>query len=195
MSNPNDNDRAEAVIRIITAVAVVALVACVLAGCKTVVTQTEYKERKVEVRVRDTTIITEADSASVRALLHCDSAYNVVVDELTALQGGRIKADVQVAHLINETSKTQPTKTLLITCKEDSLRTIIHMQDSIISDLTQQSQTVYVPRERNGYDRFVSGWFWVTAILLLLIVAFWICDKIPATKPYTAIIKGLFKWL
>lgn len=177
-------------------IAAIVLCAILLTSCKTkTVIVTEYKERKVEVRVRDTAIVTAADSASVRALLHCDSAYNVVVDELTALQGGRIKADVQVAPLTNETSKTQPTKTLLITCKEDSLRTIIHMQDSIISDLTQQSQTVYVPRERNGYDKFVSGWFWVTAILLLLIVAFWICDKIPATKPYTAIIKGLFKWL
>lgn len=50
-------------------------------------------------------------------------------------------------------------------------------------------------RVRNGYDRFVSGWFWATAILLLLIVAFWVCDKIPATKPYTTIVKGWFKWL
>lgn len=50
-------------------------------------------------------------------------------------------------------------------------------------------------RVRNGYDKFVSGWFWATAILLLLIVAFWICDKIPATKPYTTIVKGWFKWL
>ncbi len=50
-------------------------------------------------------------------------------------------------------------------------------------------------RVRNGYDKFVSGWFWASVIILLLIVAFWVCDKIPATKPYTAMIRGLFKWL
>lgn len=153
-----EEDRANIIIKIITAIAVAALLIACLTSCKTkTVVVTEYKERKVEVRVRDTAIITAADSASVRALLHCDSAYNVVVDELTAFQGGRIKADVQVAPLINETSKTQPTKTLLITCKEDSLRTIIYMQDSIISDLSQQTKTIEVPRERSGYDRFVSG--------------------------------------
>lgn len=177
-------------------IAAVVLCAILLTSCKTkTIVVTEYKERKVEVRVRDTVIVTAADSASVRALLHCDSAYNVAVDELTTLQGNRLKADVQVAPLINETSKTQPTTGLLITCKEDSLRTIIHMQDSIISDLSQQTKTIEVPRERSGYDRFCSTFFWVVVVILLLIMAFWICDKIPATKPYTAIIKGLFKWL
>lgn len=52
-----------------------------------------------------------------------------------------------------------------------------------------------VPRERSGYDRFCSWFFWITAILLLLVIAYYVCDKIPATKPYTAIIRGLFKWL
>lgn len=184
--------------KIVLAFFIAAVVLCIvlLTSCKTkTVIVTEYKERKVEVRVRDTTIVTAADSASVRALLHCDSAYNVVVDELTALQGNRIKADVQVAPLTNETSKTQATKTLLITCKEDSLRTIIHMQDSIISDLTQQTRTIEVPRERSGYDKFCSAFFWIVVVILLLIGAFWVCDKIPACKPYTAVIKGLFKWL
>lgn len=163
-----------------------------LSSCKTVQTQTEYKERVVEVRVRDTAIVTVADSASVRALLHCDSAYNVVVDELTTLQGARIKADVHTKPQSKEPSKGL---SIAIDCKEDSMRTIIYMRDSIISDLTQQVQTISVSRERSGYDKFTSWWFWVTTILLLLVIAYWVCDKIPACKPYTAVIKGLFKFL
>ena len=56
-------------------------------------------------------------------------------------------------------------------------------------------EVIIEKRVRNAYDRFVSGWFWATVILLLLIAAFLICDKIPATKPYTTMIKGLLKWL
>lgn len=157
-------------------------------GCKSVQTQTEYKERTVEVRVRDTVITTQADSASIRALLHCDSAYNVVIDELTTLQGTRIKADVTTKGTTNS-----PTKGLQIDvdCKEDSMRIVCHMKDSIISDLTQQVKVLSVPRERSGYDRFCSAFFWVVVIILLILVAFWVCDKIPATKPYTTIIKGI----
>ena len=46
---------------------------------------------------------------------------------------------------------------------------------------------------KNGYTRFTSWFFWIVTILLLCIVAFWICDKIPATKPYTSAIKMLFR--
>ena len=52
-------------------------------------------------------------------------------------------------------------------------------------------EVIIEKRVRNAYDRFVSGWFWVTAILLLLIAAFYICDKIPATKPYTTLIRKI----
>ena len=163
-------------------------------GCKTVQTQTEYKERTVEVRVRDTVITTQADSASIRALLHCDSAYNVVIDELTTLQGSRIKADVTTKGTTNSTTNS-PTKGLQIEvdCKEDSMRIVCHMKDSIISDLTQQVKVLSVPRERSGYDRFCSTFFWVVVIILLILIAFWVCDKIPATKPYTTAIKGILK--
>ena len=163
------------------------IVLCLLfGGCKSVQTQTEYKERMVEVRVRDTIITTQADSASICALLHCDSAYNVVIDELTTLQGSRIKADITTKCTTNS-----PTKGLQIEvdCKEDSMRIVCNMKDSIISDLSKQVQVLYVPRERSGYDRFCSMFFWIVVIILLSIGAFWICDKIPATKPYTTIIK------
>lgn len=160
---------------------IIALLLWVLFGmcsCKTVQTQTEYKERTVEVRVRDTVITTQADSASIRALLHCDSAYNVVIDELTTLQGTRIKADVKTQGVSNRVSnRVSNALQIDLNCKEDSMRIVCHMKDSIISDLTQQVKVLSVPRERSGYDRFTSWGFWIFVVLLLLRVAWWAAKK------------------
>ena len=53
---------------------------------------------------------------------------------------------------------------------------------------------VQVPvRYRNGYDKFTSWFFWIVVVLVLLWAAYKICDKIPACKPYTAIIRGILK--
>lgn len=46
---------------------------------------------------------------------------------------------------------------------------------------------------RNGYDRFCSWWFWITALLLAALFALWICDKIPACKPWTTVIKAALR--
>ena len=48
-------------------------------------------------------------------------------------------------------------------------------------------------RARSGYDRFCSWFFWIVVVLLLAVGGFWICDKIPACKPYTTAIKMFFK--
>ena len=47
--------------------------------------------------------------------------------------------------------------------------------------------------KRSGYDRFVSCFFWIVVAILLCIGGFWVCDKIPACKPYTTAIKAFFK--
>lgn len=67
----------------------------------------------------------------------------------------------------------------------------IHVQDSI-------PYPVYVDRPvpyKSNYTKFTSWFFWVVVIILLALGAFCICDKIPATKPYTTIIKAFFKFL
>lgn len=159
MNRPNDNDRAAVVIRIITAVAVVALVACVLAGCKTkTVVVTEYRDRQVH----DTTL--RVDSVW-RDRWHVQWQRGDTIFVHDSVYVDRYKYRDKVVEVVQRDSVPYPV------------------------------EVVVEKRVRNGYDRFVSGWFWATAILILFIVAFWVCDKIPATKPYTAIIRGLFKWL
>lgn len=168
MSSEHDDRAANRAIGATMVVAILSLIMLLCMGCKTqYIPVTEYKERVVEVRVRDTAIVTVADSASVRALLHCDSAYNVVVDELTTLQGARIKADVTTKRPTNS-----PTKGLQIEvdCKEDSMSIVCHLKDSIISNLEKQVQVLSVPRERSGYDRFTSWFTWIVIAAILLYI-------------------------
>ena len=49
--------------------------------------------------------------------------------------------------------------------------------------------------KRSCYDRFCSWWFWITALLLLLVIGFKVCDKVPMLQPYTRVIKMIFKIL
>lgn len=72
-----------------------------------------------------------------------------------------------------------------------------HKTDSLKSQITML-QTEYNRAEknaRNGYDRFCSWWFWITAILLLAKVACWVMEKIPATAPYIALIRRFVPFL
>lgn len=127
--------------------------------CPECVTTTET-ERIVEVRTHDTTIVTEADSASIRALFRCDSAYNVVMYELVTIQGERIEASVNA-------QKQGKDLAISLDCKEDSLLTEIQLRDSIISTTTHNTTIIrekYVP----GYYKFCSWGFWILLVILIL---------------------------
>lgn len=105
-----------------------------LTGCKCpeYVAGTET-EKEVIVNVHDTTIITQADSASMIALLRCDSAFNVVVEELSTLNGQRLQMAA------NAQKQGNGGVVLKVDCKEDSLMQIIQWQDSIIKSHTKET--------------------------------------------------------
>lgn len=141
------------------------LIMCSMNSCKCpeCLTTTET-ERIVKVVERDTTILTKADSASIKALFKCDSAYNVVMFELVSMQGERIEASVNA---------TKQGKNLAISldCREDSLEQEIHLRDSIIST-TKNNTTVIREKYVPAYYKRVSAGFWVLLVLLLIIVGF-----------------------
>ena len=141
-------------------------------GCRTQqpIVQTVEVEHVVEIHTRDTAIVTQADSASVRALLRCDSAYNVILDELVTMQGDRIEAELQMEHL--QAGAVQ----IHMDCHEDSLLQLIQLKDSIIR--TTQTNTVvvtekYVP---SYYKNCTTG-FWILLAVLLIISA-WYAAKL-----------------
>lgn len=134
-----------------------------LVGCKT---QQQVTETQKEVRVvdHDTTIIIQPDSASVMALLECDSLNNVIVKQLQNNNGERI--ETQIIYV----PTTSGGLNLQVNCKEDSLQRVIEWQDSIISIKTTTTTTEYI-RRRNGYDKFVSWGFWILLSGTIIIIA------------------------
>ena len=72
-----------------------------------------------------------------------------------------------------------------------------HRSDSIANRYnTLQTEYEKVSKQtRTGYDRFCSWWFWITAILLLLKLACWVMEKIPATAPYILLARKFVPFL
>lgn len=153
-------------------VAIIALIILLcFSSCKSQqpIVQTVEKERIVEIHTRDTAIITKADSASLQALLYCDSAYNVVVDELTTLQGERIKTSTK-------TQQTGKNVLLQVDCKEDSLRNVVQLKDKTIQELKSHvivQEVKYVP----NYYKNTSTGFWILLAVLVVIIG-WKIAKI-----------------
>lgn len=66
----------------------------------------------------------------------------------------------------------------------------IHVQDSIPYPVEVPGPTVYI---KSGYTKFTSWFFWICIILFILWAAWKICDRVPATSPYTFAIKTALK--
>lgn len=126
---------------------------CFLCGCKTFEKQVSV-DREVRVVERDTAVVFVPDSSSVQALLECDSTNEVILSELHSRSGERIVPKVVFKDRV-----------LRVDCKEDSLREVIHIQDSIISTRESVVETQYI-RRRNGYDKFVSCGFWILVVVI-----------------------------
>lgn len=128
--------------------------------------ETVRTEREI---VRDTVVQIAPDSAMVKAWLECDSLNNVIVKQLEIAQGERVKPIVK-------RYTTTGGMVLRMDCKEDSLKYEIEVRDRIIEEMKTETKIVKV-RERNGYDRFTSGGFWILLVVVVLRVAWWFVKK------------------
>lgn len=71
-----------------------------------------------------------------------------------------------------------------------TLKDSIHVRDSVPYPVEVPGPTVYI---KSGYTKFTSWFFWICIILFILWAAWKICDRVPATKPYTFAIKTALK--
>lgn len=145
-----------------------------LASCKP--TQTILPttlETSTTTRLRDTVITIAPDSATVRALLDCDSTNQVILRQLETRNGTRIAA---TGTLLSPSFEGGVMGGLLsIVCHEDSLSRELQLRDSIITTL--QTQTLVrdmVPQ----YYRNINAAFWVLLAFNLLFIAVKILLKI-----------------
>ena len=148
-----------------------------MSSCKTCepIIETVETERIVNVHTRDTVITDKPDSASMRALLHCDSAYNVILDELVTMQGDRIETELEMERLRNGGLL------LNMGCKEDSLRHEIQLRDSTITELQKQTVVVrekYVP----NYYKSTSIGFWVLLGIIIVYIVVRILIRVYLKK-------------
>jgi hypothetical protein len=158
-------------IRIFVAAILVAMLVWMLQGCKTQkpIVQTEVKEVVVEREVRDTIVTIAPDSASIKALLECDSAGNVLIRELEETQGKNIALELLLRGYKskpNEPSKpSKPITELLVDCKQDSLERVIALQNEKIQELSNNKQVETVEVK---YIPDVVKWFaWIGAFFVV----------------------------
>ena len=149
---------------------IVAVLIGALSSCRTPqpIVQTEVKEVVVEREVRDTIVTIAPDSASIKALLECDSAGNVLVKELQETQGKNVALQAKL-------KQTNKGTALVVDCKTDSLERVIALQNEKISELNNNMQTETI--EVKYIPSFVKWLAWIGAGAILLVVL-WVVLKV-----------------
>ena len=175
------------------------IIPLLLPGCKTV-------QVSEQINWRDSTVINYKDSIrwsyrdSLRIIEHhvmvADSSnlviqfgqgggtYNAKTGEATNVSGVQHK----------ESHHEQRDSTDFYRARASDYQ---HTIDSLSNQMTtlQSNYERLEKNTRSGYDRFCSWWFWITAILLLLKVACWVCEKIPVTAPYAILARKYVPFL
>ena len=152
---------------------VAAVLVAMLQGCKTPqpIVQTDVKEVVIEKEVRDTIVTIAPDSASIKALLECDSAGNVLIRELTEAQGKNVKLQLSL-------QQASGNGVVTVDCKQDSLERVIALQNEKISELSNNKQTETIEVK---YIPEVVKWFaWIGAffvVFYLVKIGLWVYRK------------------
>ena len=154
-------------------VAILALVAICIAllffmsACRT--TEGFTTTREVRIVERDTCIITRADSATATALLHCDSAYNIVMDALTIAEGKNIGLEARLSQ-INTTNRQRAEMAVKATKTTDTI--YVPIRDTYEAESVESTEIVY---RNTKFAKFCIGFFWfilsaiVSSIITILV--------------------------
>lgn len=166
--------RIEDAIRIIALGICALLFAWMVTSCKTPqpIVQTEVKEILVERTITDTIVTIAPDSASIKALLECDSAGNVLIKELEEVQGKNVSLALALKNLKGKHA------TLSVDCKQDSLEKVIALKDETIKELSNNKQVETI--EVKYIPEVVKWLAWIggAAILYVLLrIALWVYKK------------------
>ena len=164
-------DIAEIVISVGIGIAIALLLAIAFVSCKSPqpIVQEVTKEVVRETTRTDTLVTIAPDTASMQALLRCDSAGQVLIAQLTEEQGKRLAIEARLRNTDHGTM-------IEIDCKQDSLqRLVAKLKESIImSDSRKQTETVTVEVVPNYYRNCTRG-FWVllSGIVIAIAVVVW----------------------
>lgn len=123
-----------------------------MSACRT--TEGVTYTREVRIVERDTCIITKADSATATALLHCDSAYNVVVDALTIAEGKNIGLEARLSQI---GTITLPRAEIAVKATKTTDTIYLPIRETYEAETTSKTEIVY---RNTGFAKFCIGFFW-----------------------------------
>ena len=154
-------------------IAILALVAiCItllffMSACRT--TEGVTTTREVRIVERDTCIVTRADSATATALMHCDSAYNVVVDALTIAEGKNLGLEARLSQI---KTNTLPRAEMAVKATKTTDTIYIPIRDTYESESVASTEIVY---RNTKFAKFCIGFFWfvlsaiISSIITILV--------------------------
>ena len=160
--------------------------------------KTEYNDSTRTHIVYDTITVTITDT--VRVEVHSKKETEDGTEINFGQGGGTYNSKTGEATnvaSVKQSSKSTETEDLIREQKTqiDAFRATT---DSLTAQVEHYASEVSKERQmpkRTSYDRFCSWWFWITAILLLLKLAAWVMEKIPATAPYILIARKFVPFL
>ena len=153
--------------------AILALVAiCItllffMSACRT--TEGVTTTREVRIVERDTCIITRADSATATALLHCDSAYNIVVDALTIAEGKNLCLEARLSKI---NTNTLPRAEMAVKAVKTTDTIYIPIRETYEAESVASTEIVY---RNTKFAKFCIGFFWfvlsaiISSIITILV--------------------------
>lgn len=170
----NENEKnIETCLAVIVAVLLTVLCCLFFGGCKSQYMPGTDTETNITVRDREVPVYTPSDSASILALLECDSLNRVMMRELEIERGKRIVPTLKPIYIPAATPGQPPQLQLDFDCKEDSMEHIIHVQDSIINRLRTERPEPIVLKEK-GFVYYCG----VAFIVIICLVFVWQVAKV-----------------
>lgn len=149
MKNSEEN---KANIAILALLAICITLLFIMSACRT--TEGVTTTREVRIVERDTCVITQADSATATALLHCDSAYNVVVGALTIAEGKNIGLEARLSQI---GTNIHPRAEMAVKAVKTTDTIYLPIRETYESNNVAKTEIVY---RNTGFAKFCIGFFW-----------------------------------
>lgn len=153
------------IVRLLACAFIALLLSWVLRGCKTPQPIVVENTREVvrETHRTDTLIAFVPDTASLQALLLCDSAGHVLIARLTEEQGKRLALETRLRQTAQGTE-------LRVDCKADSLQAVVNKlrEQIIMGETTHDTQVQEIVP--TFYRNCTRGFFVLLSVIVLYIV-------------------------
>lgn len=143
-------------IAILALVAICITLLFIMSACRT--TEGVTTTREVRIVERDTCIITRADSATAIALLHCDSAFNVIVDALTIAEGKNIGLEARLSQI---GTNIHPRAEIAVKATKTTDTIYLPIRETYKAEATAKTEVVY---RNTGFAKFCIGFFWLAIV-------------------------------